>query len=225
MTTALDIINRASSTMQDADFVRWSKAELLEYVSEAQVMVSHSPGAYSVRKVIDLAEGSRQSLPADTWSLISVVRNVDEDDVPITPVRLVSRSLLDAAVPLWHMEPKAPLVENYVYDDKVPREILVYPPNDGTGRVEVVYIGIPAKITDENEELVTDSSFDAAILLYVLYKAYCKESDYAPGVSNASAYYEAYKGELDMASQVRGRVSPNASLMPNTAVNANGGTE
>lgn len=225
MTTALEVMERAAKTLQDPEYVRWTKPEMLEWLSEAQVAIARTPGAYSKVNVMQLAEGTKQTLPPDGWCLITVTRNVDEDGMPLTPVRLVTRSLLDAVLPHWHMAYQRPLVENYTYDDRFPREFFVYPPNDGEGFVEVVYMGIPAKVVDVTQEIELDDTFIPAILNYVLYRAFTKESDYSSGTQSAAAYFQAYQSELTAALQVRGQITPNAALMPETPVNPNGSTE
>ena len=224
MVTAQEVMTRAAKTLQDPEFVRWTKPEMLEWISEAQVAIARTPGAYSKIKVIQLQEGTRQTLPDDGWCLITVTRNF-EGDTALTPVRLVTRSLLDAVVPDWHMAYARPLVENFTYDDRFPREFYVYPPNDGEGQVEIIYMGIPEDVVDASQILELDDTFIPAILNYVLYRATTKEADYSPGVQNASAYFQAYQAELSAALEARGRTTPNAALMPNTPVNANGGTE
>lgn len=224
MTIALDIMERAAKTLQDPEYVRWTKPEMLEWLSEAQVAIARTPGAYSKVKIIPLVEGTKQSIPEDGWSLLTVTRNFDLEDVPLTPVRLVTRSLLDAVVPTWHLERPEQLVENYVYDDRFPKQFFVYPPNDGSGQVEVIYMGIPVALTDEKQELELDDTFVPALVSYVLFRAFSKESDYSSGAQSAAQYFQAYSSELVAAMQARGQTTPNASLMPGP-VGSNGGTE
>lgn len=220
-----ELLGRVTRTLQDPDYVRWNKEELIAWASEAQVAIARTPGAYSKRAVVRMKEGTVQHLPDDAWELLSVTRNVDEDGVPLTPVRLTTRSLLDAYFPQWHMISERPLVENYVYDDRFPKEFSVYPPNDGSGSVELVYAAIPAELSSEDDELVLDDSYVPALVSYVLYRATSKESDYAPGAQNAAAWYQSYTGEIQQSVQGRGQVTPSSSLMPGQTVNANGGTE
>lgn len=224
MTKALEIMERAAKTLQDPEYVRWTKPEMLEWLSEAQVAIARTPGAYSKVKVIQLVEGTKQTIPEDGWSLLTVTRNFDIEDVPLTPVRLVTRSLLDAVVPTWHMISPTQLVENYIYDDRFPKQFFVYPPNDGQGQVEVVYMGIPAPIESEDQPLELDDTFVPALLSYVLFRAFSKESDYSSGAQSAAQYFQAYSNELVAALQARGQTTPNAALVPG-AVNGNGGTE
>ena len=224
MALASVILEKASVTLKDPDFVRWTKDELLDWVSEAQVAIARVPGAYSVTTVLPLVEGTRQTLPDDAWGLITVLRNCEEDGYPLTPIRLVTRELLDASLPWWHTEAGKPLVETYVYDERDPHHFYVYPPNDGEGHCELTYQGIPAPVTSEDTELVLDNSYLPAILSYVLFRAFSKDSDYAPGAQAAASYYSAYNNELTNAVQARGMTTPNASLNTDP-VNATGGTE
>ena len=223
MTTALEVLERASRQLQDPEFVRWTKPEMLDWLSEAQIAIARVPGAYPITKVIQLGHGTRQFLPADAWHLITITRNFDGDK-PREPVRLVTRHLLDACVPDWHMVPEFPLVENYTYDDRTPKEFYVFPPNDGFGCVEIVYSGIPAEITSETDELVVDDTYLPALVSYVIYRANCKESDYSAGVQSATVYFQAYGAEMDNSHQARGLTTPNSALQGGP-VNANGGTE
>lgn len=224
MTQAKVLINRAAKAVQDPDFVRWTKEEMLAWLSEAQIAVARTPGAYSINRKVHLEKGTLQQLPKDAWSLLTVTRNFDEEGNPISPVRIVARALLDASVPSWHSDPEEPLVENYLYDDRIPQEFYVYPPNDGTGIVELIYAGIPSPITSMEDELVVDDTFIPPLMDYILYRANAKETDYASGIQSAAAFFSAYQQELGAAMTVRGTVTPNASLSPGSP-NPNGGTE
>ncbi len=224
MTQAIEIIKRAARILQDPDYVRWTKEEMLVWLSEGQVAIARVPGTYTKFAVVELKEGARQALPSDAWGLLTITHNVDEDGSPLKAVRLVTRSLLDCYEPNWHGAPERQIVENFVYDDRSPREFYVYPPNDGYGRVEISYMAIPKELTAETDETVLDETFDPALLSYVLYRANSKDSDYAPGLTQASSYFQSYTQELTNAMQARGASTPNAALVPGAA-NANGGTE
>lgn len=226
MALAQVVIDKAVVILKDPDFVRWSLKELLGWISEAQVAIARTPGAYSVTKIMSLKEGTRQELPEDAWALVTVTRNFEDDDeTPLTPIRLVTRSLMDAGLPNWHMEPRRPLVENYIYDERSPRIFYVYPPNDGTGHVEVTYQGIPAEVTSGDQPLVLDDSFVPAILSYVLFRAFSKDSDFAPGAANASTYWQAFNTDLASALQMRSLSTPNTAIATEGPVNQGGGTE
>ena len=223
MLVASDLIKKSSITLKDTGFVRWTQDELLSYLDEAQREIARMPGTYVKTIVQELSAGTKQLLPADALGLLSVVRNWTEDE-PCEPVRIITRSLLDAFDPHWHMSPRRRLVENYLYDDRTPMSYFVYPPNDGSGHVEVVYTAIPAKLTSPSDVLVLREEFEAPLLMYVLYRAYCKDSDYSAGMQLASGYFTNYMSSLQAAMQATGVTTPNATMVKG-AVKPNGSTE
>lgn len=224
MTQAISILERAARVLEDPEYVRWTKAEMLVWLSEAQVAIARIPGTYTKTACIDLVKGVRQTLPSDAWGLITVSHNVDEDDYPLDAVRLVTRSLLDCYEPRWHSGPRRQMVENYIYDERDPKTFFVYPPNDGYGRVELTYMALPPEIEDETDETAFDKSYDPALVSYILWRAHSKDADYAPGAQNAAQYFQAFQSDLTQAVTSRSLATPNATLTPG-AVNQNGGTE
>ena len=221
---ASEIISKARLVLQDPDGVRWEDEELLSWLSEAQLQIARFPGVYSVTSIVDLVEGTKQRIPDDAIQLESVSHNVDPDGVPLTPVRITTRLLLDSCLPLWHQMPESPIVSCFVYDDKTPKFFDVYPPNDGTGRLEVTCLGVPPSVTKLTDKLALDDTFGTACLSWVLYRAFGKDSDYAPGVAQSSTYYQNFSNELQAEMQCRGQLSPNLTLKPGV-VKDNGGTE
>lgn len=224
MTKAKDLISRVAKALQDTDYTRWTQEEMLDWLSEAQIAVARTPGAYAITTRFHLKEGTRQEMPEDAWSLLTITRNFDPDGVPLYPVRIVARMLLDACEPDWHLQAEQPLVENYIYDDRSPQEFYVYPPNDGTGIVELVYCGIPRALESMDDILVVDDTFIPPLVDYLLYRANAKETDYASGVQSAAAFFTSYQQELSAAVSARGLMTPNASLSSGNA-NPNGSTE
>lgn len=225
MLVAGDIIKKCAISLKDTGFVRWTESELLAYLDEAQREVARNPGAYTKTVIQDLAEGSKQALPADTFLLVTVVRNWNDEGHPTLPVRITTRSLLDSFAPAWHIQEKqSSVVENYVYDDRTPMVYFVYPPNDGTGHVELVYNAVPEKVSKFTDVLAVRDVFEAPLVMYVLYRAYSKDSDYSAGLQLATTYFTAYTTSLQTALQSVGSSTPNASLVAG-AIKPNGGTE
>ena len=76
-TKIVDILDRASIILQDNTNVRFPNAELLKFFNDAQrEVVLHRPDAKMVNTTLDLATGSKQTLPSSALRLIDVVRNV-----------------------------------------------------------------------------------------------------------------------------------------------------
>lgn len=224
MLVAEDLINKCSVTLKDPEFVRWTKDELLSYLDEAQREIARTPGANVKTVMHSLVEGTKQAMPDDAYAMLTITRNWSECDNPTLPVRITTRALLDSFNPFWHMDPCTAVVENYVYDDRTPREFFVYPPNDGYGTVELMYCAIPEKLTSITDSLELREEFEVPLMMYTLYRAYTKDSDYSAGLQLASSFYTSYMSSLQAVMQQKGMATPNASLVQG-AVKPNGGTE
>lgn len=223
MLVAGDLITKCAITLKDPEFVRWSQDELLMYLDEAQRDIARNPGAYVKTVVLPMVEGTKQALPEDSNQLMTVVRNYDGEE-PREPVRLTTRELLDAFEPHWHVSPKHQVVENYIYDDRNPAVFFVYPPNDGTGAVEIQYNAVPPKITQLTDELSIRDEFETPLMMYVLYRAYTKDSDYSSGLNLANTFFQSYVQGTTGVLQARGINTPNTALVSG-AVNSSGSTE
>lgn len=221
--TAREIMSRAAFILKDDDNVRWTRSALLDYVNEAQAaIVRLVPSAYRVRTTISLNEGTRQKLPTGALSLLTVVRNVDEEGYPGNPVRLATRSLFDSMMD-WHDAPECEYVENYIFDDREDTEFDVFPPNDGTGRVEVVYSALPPTL-DEWDPLSIGDEYAAVVTNYVLYKAALLDCDYNGTGALAQFYYQQFLNELSGQTQASSKAGP-IPVHQSGPVAANGGTE
>ena len=193
MTTVKTLIDKCAFVLKDPTFDRWTKPRLISYTDEAQKELARLPGAYVKTTNVNLVKGTKQHLPEDAYMLVSVTRNWDKDeDGPLQPVRPISKGLLNSFDPFWHMERQLPYVENYTYDPQIKDEFWVYPPNDGTGVVEVQYSAVPKTLENEDDEIVLPQQYELPMILYVLYRAYMTDSDYSGGLSLANSYYQLY---------------------------------
>lgn len=213
--TATTIINRAAILLQDVTNIRWPRTELLDWIHEAQqYIVAVKPGANAVIATKALAAGTLQALPTNGASLIDVPRNL-----PGRAVRVVTREILDAQIPGWHSTTATAEVIHYVYDANVPTSFYVYPPNTGTGNIELVYAATPTALANETSAISLNDFFAPAVLNYVMYRAYSKDSDYSSNDANAVAYFKAFEAALSGKQAFEGATNPNmalAQLNPNT---------
>ena len=105
------ITDRAAQTLFDETKIQWTQTELLRHLSDAQrAAVLHLPEVNPVAEVVRLAAGTRQEIPADSYRLIDVVRNMGtgNNDVPGASITLVDRATLDRRDRnglLWHAIP------------------------------------------------------------------------------------------------------------------------
>lgn len=219
--SAQAVINRVKTLLQDPDNIRWPQAELILWISDAQREISsYKPDAFVQTAVVNLAAGSKQSLPNDGVTLIDVVRNMGTTGTaPGRAPRLVSREILDAQLPNWHTDGPSAEVKHYVFDPANQKTFYVQPPQPTTGRgsLEIVYAAAPTEVTT-NGNLVLDDTWINAVTNYVMHRAYSKDAEYAANANLAVSYYQAF------IAQMGGRSVSEASHDPNrnaTIINPN----
>lgn len=207
--TAQTLINRAGYLLEDTGNVSWSRTELLGWLNEGQSqVVAFAPGANTDRTNVTLVAGTAQTLPADTLVLVDIPRNTNGP-----AVRSVARELLDDSPVDWHTQTATKLVKNFVYDANDQYAFYVYPPNNGQGQVTIVYARVPDQLTNESQPIEVDDSYQAAILNYMLYRAFSKDTDFvAGGAQKAGAYYEAFKDALQNRGSMQAALNANNAL-------------
>lgn len=187
--TVDNIVDRVSRVLNDVEHTRWPVAELVQWVNDGQVeTVNLVPSAYTVTDSISLVAGTEQSTPADCLRVMDITRN---DTVNTTrAVRRVDRKLMDTESPDWHSATQTEEVRNYLYSPSVPTVFHVYPPNDGTGTVRMVYSALPALVF-MSDTLTIHPSLHHSLVDYVLYRAYDKETEHS-AKERANTHYDAY---------------------------------
>lgn len=209
---ASDILERAQTLIQDNTGVRWPLPELAGWINDAMREVAlHKPSASSASVVLDLESGTRQEIPTGALMLLRVVRNLDpesteENRIGKRAVRLINRDVLDTQHPDWHDESvvsPAAQIKHFIFDEVDPMSFYVYPPSDGTGKVEALISQPPTPIETDGVDL---SSYDSslplpdvyanAVLDYVLYRAYSKDASFAENMERANYHYTAFTNSL-----------------------------
>lgn len=179
--TAATIINDAANALQDDPNERWSRAELLVYVSDSQrdaCLVK--PDAYTLNTPLQLVAGTRQALPADGNAFVRVVRNLAADGVtPGRATRKLDIDLMDRQNPNWHSAAASSTVLEYCYDERDPKRFYVSPPQPAVspGKVDLVYHAFPPAIALETDPIALDAAYKTALMHYVCYRAYLKDGE------------------------------------------------
>lgn len=210
-TKVVDILDRATIILQDNTNVRFPNAELLKFFNDAQKeVVLHRPDANMVNTTMDLADGSKQTLPAVALRLVEVVRN--ENGRAVT---LVERRILDETLPHWHNTTAGTnKIEHYVYDPADPKNFYVYPQGvSGTHTLEIVYSSAPAELSISNFDTDTttislDDIYANCLLDYVLYRAYQKDSEYAGNAQRSMMHYQSFANALGVKTQADMATTP-----------------
>jgi hypothetical protein len=223
--TAQSIIDRAQVLLQDTVKVRWPDAELLTWLNEGQqAIVVLKPTAYVRSVAVQLVAGTKQSLPADGIQLIDIVRNMGTDGLtPGRAVRIVTREVMDAQTPSWHVSPVSHIVKHYMYSALDPNTFYVYPrqPASGFGYVEMAYGARPPAVAAVGNTISVDDIYQTALLDYVLYRAYSKDTEFADS-GRAGVRQQAFVSAIVGKAQAEAGVSPNntAPANPNSAPGA-----
>lgn len=209
--TGQQIVDRARRILQDTTSggTRWLDAELLDWINDAQrEIVLLKPNSFSSVENLTLAQGTKQTLPAEGLLLLTVVRNVGGK-----AVRRVDRNILDSENPDWHSVTENNTVEHYIFDEDAPETFWVYPPQTATpGSVEVIFSRAPSDLSILGDTITLNDIYMNVILDYILYRAYSKDTDYAGNSSRASNHYQGFNNSLGVKAQAEMSTSPNANV-------------
>jgi hypothetical protein len=207
----IDLLDRASILLQDADHTRYPNAELLKFFNDAQnEVVLHRPDANSVNATLALANGSKQSLPSAALRLLDIVQNVDGRSVT-----QVSRKILDESLPDWHNAIAGTNgIEHFIYDPADPKNFYVYPKGvSGTHSLVIIYSATPPAISISNfstdtQTISLDDVYANAALDYILYRAYQKDAEYSGNAARSQMHYQSFAQSLGIKTQADGATTP-----------------
>ncbi len=199
-----DILTRASITLNDEEFVRWTKPELYGWVNDgACEIVLRRPAARPVTDVITLEAGTFQRTPDGTLNLLDVIRNVGG-----RPVRRIDRQLLDDQLPTWQEQKQAAAIKHFMFDEATPTTFYVYPPAKAGTQVEALYSAAPPVIGDDEDLVLLDRAYIGPMVSYVIYRCLAKDSEYA-NAAMATAHFQAFSEALGSQNTVTEAASPN----------------
>lgn len=224
--TAQSIILRAVQILQDTTSVRWPVDELVRWLNDGQrQIVLHRPDSNSVTATGTLATGTRQSLLTMTGvsssnpaKLIDVVRNMAATSDK-KAVRMIAREILDAQQPGWHNATQSVNIVHYMFDSRDPRAFYVYPPATSAAQLEIIFSAYPTDVAAPTGTDYTGVSgnigvldiYANALLDYILYRAYLKDTDYTGDGARAQACFQAFATSLGI------ELSGTVAMAPNVA--------
>lgn len=217
-------IRRAVETLQDPTSIRWPVSELVRYLNDGQREIAlYRPDSMVTNATVTCAAGSKQSLPANGAKLIEVVRNSAATSAKKS-VRMVNREILDSQTPGWHSLTGVVDILHFIYDVRDPKTFYVYPPATTLAQLDIVYSAYPADITEPADgslytavsgNLSVPDIYSNALLDFILYRAYSKDSEYAGNAQRAQAHYAAFANTLGIEVRATIAVAPNPVGNPN----------
>lgn len=222
--TAQSIIRRAVETLQDTTSVRWPVNELVRYLNDGQrEIVLYRPDSMVTNATLTCVAGTKQALPANGAKLIEVIRNAAATSAKKS-VRMINREILDAQTPGWHNIAGSVDILHFVYDPRDPKTFYVYPPATTSAQLDIVYAAYPTDITEPADgalytavtgNISLPDIYGNALLEFVLYRAFMKDSEYAGNAQRAQAHYAAFANTIGIEIKATVAVAPNPVGNPN----------
>jgi len=194
--TAEEIIHKVSATLLDEGMTSWTIEELFDSLNTAvREVARRDPSAYMVTETITLSSGTKQQFPAAATGPVTVSRNMGIGGIaPGKAPFITLLDVLDKTFPQWGNVPAAAEVQLYAYSRSDKNTFYVYPPQPSTGRgtLEVAYPSEPPVAKNLNEKLVINSSYEGALVDYILYRSFMKESENQASIAKASGFFNAF---------------------------------
>ena len=205
------LLTQTATQLQDQDHNRWPLPELLDYLNSGmREIIWIQPIAFRQWRILDLSEGPRQYF-SDLYQILQITSNIISGDLQTGVVRgraprqvLIGR--LDLFTPGWMNSDLSSEVVEYALDSVDRQAFWVFPPNDGTGKVEskVIakpeFLDTPATPDDLSSytsmEANIESEFSPALVYYMLSRAWAKDSDFAGNMDISTRYYGLFKSVL-----------------------------
>lgn len=208
--SASSLVRRATDLIMDNTSVRWPANELVRWLNDAQrEIILVRPDAINRTTTGTLVAGTRQNLDAMNLTpapskLIEISRNMAATSSK-NAVSLVPRKILDSQTPGWHSIPGTVNILHYMFDPRDAKTFYVYPPALATAQLEIMYSAVPTDIvepaagklySDVVGNITLPDIYANAVLDYMLYRAYSKESEFAGNAARAQAHYASMTASL-----------------------------
>lgn len=189
--TAADVCNLARVDLGDSTKEFWTDPELLDYLNEGRnALYLAVPRIYEITETVTLVEGARQTLPNASKRLFGLIENVTAQSKRlITPI---NRETLTRLRPGWRGEDASDEILHFSYVETEPTVYETYPPAMAGTEVRISYAKPPAKLAMTvapalpTTPLTEEAELADALIHYVLFKAFAKQSDTSPDAGQRS---------------------------------------
>jgi len=226
VTTGTNLLARIEAILQDAANVRWTEAELLNYINDGQREIANlKPDSTAVHANVQLVTGTKQSIPADGFRLISVVRNMSgywDTATGGRAIRLVAWDILDTQDPDWHNPTvtgdatHGTVPKHFLFDEDDPLNYYVYPGVAGSAYIELVYSQRPTDLSAASSTIAIPDNYSNALIDYCLFKAFMKDAEFAGNQQRAASHYQIFTISVSGKAQIDALIKPDIQIMSNT---------
>ena len=195
--TAQNIIDRAAMIIQDLTNVRWPLTELTNWLNDSRrELAVVRPDIYSTMATQTLDVGAKQTLPSDGLRLMDIPRNTSGAAITVT-----QRGFLDQQNPGWHSMTGSATIKHFMMDERNPSIFWVYPPATNAASVELIYQKAPTDYTISSTLTAYEELYGGAMVDYICYRAFSKDSEYAGNAQRALAHYTQFANALGLGRQ------------------------
>lgn len=167
------VMNEVRKILLDPSGAYWTDQYLIDaYNIVVAAIIGENPTALT--KVINFhcATGVDQVLPSDAVGLLKVPANVSG-----RTIRQVSPEMLEEDDENWYGAPRTAEVAHVVNDQFDPLRFRVWPPNDGTGVINLQYAYAPDDITALTDNFTLTEAYRMDVRNGILGMAYALNTD------------------------------------------------
>lgn len=194
--TGTAILLQAAELAEDPDNEVWTPAQGLAWLNEAvRAICSQRPDACASTEVMTLTPGKSLQSLAPGRRLLRVTCNMGSDGAtPGKALRFVDMDTLDASNPDWRAETPSATVYEYTYDPRDPQVFYVSPPAHASTavKVETIQSVTPDALADASEAIPIDDTYQPALLDWVMFRYYARDSEETPNWARAGRHYAAF---------------------------------
>lgn len=216
------IITRAAMILQDPSHIRWPLTEMVDYLNDARREIAViKPDVYTAMLTGADAHpcdaGARQKLPTGGLRLIDVPCNANGG----LAVTVTQRGWLDQQQPGWQKSAnQQTVVRHFAIDERNPSVFWVYPPVVSGTEIDLVYLKAPTDFgvtgpdsggayTSTGGDAATagqltaqESLYGGAMVDYICYRGFSKDSEYAGNAQRAIAHYQQFAAALGISHKI-----------------------
>ena len=193
-----DVLIRLSILLNDDNFVRWTKDELISWINDAVgEIIIRRPAAGGKIMPITLVAGVIQQVPAGVKLIFDITRNLPNGRV----IHIAERQRLEESDPSWFSAAGTTKIKHYCYDDRSPAMFFVYPPASAGAQVEASVSMTPDKVSADTDEISIDDDYMSPIVSYAYYRALMKDAEEG-NAQIAIASFQAFSEALGTKTQV-----------------------
>jgi len=196
-TDAKTIIDKAAIQLGDIDKVHWTESELLGWLNDAQLkIVTLAPQTNVKNSKVRLIPGVKQAIPADGILILDIPFNYRSNGTLVGEViNKATLEIMNKRVPGWITATQGVTVRCFIYSPSDPSVFYVYPPQPALStQVEMVYSARPELITNAygGTKITVDDQYQDALLDFVLFKAFDKDSEYGNQDVKKNQHYQLF---------------------------------